>query len=121
MGTRHIFVRDLRLEASIGIFDHERETPQTLVVSITLEVGDQAVRDGQLSDVVDYRRPVEHAHAILAEGHIDFVESFADRLATACLAERGVLAVTIRVEKPAAIPDAEAAGVEVVRTRESDG
>ena len=120
MGTRRIFVRDLRLKASIGVLDHEREAPQDLIVSITLEVEDQPVRRDDIAEVIDYRRPVAHARAILAAGHIDLVETFADRLANACLADSGVAAAHIRVEKPAAIPDAAAAGVEIVRTRESD-
>jgi dihydroneopterin aldolase len=118
MATRHIFVRDLELEASIGILDHERAAPQTLVVSITLEVEDVPIRRDRIGDVVDYRKPVACARAILEAGHIDLVETFADRLATACLNEPGVLNVRIRVEKPAAIPGAAAAGVELFR--ESD-
>jgi dihydroneopterin aldolase len=118
MGRRHIFVRDLRLEASIGILEHERKAPQILVVSITLEVEDTPLGAGGLDDVVDYRTPADLARAILAEGHIDLVEIYADRLATACLGEPGVRNVKVRVEKPAAIPDAAGAGVELYR--ESD-
>ncbi len=119
MGTRRIFVRDLRLTASIGVLDHERETAQDLIVTITLDVEDQPPEQDDIGEVVDYRRPVDHARAILDAGHIDLVETFADRLAEACLAEPGVTAVQIRVEKPAAIADAAAAGVELTRHRES--
>ncbi len=115
MGTRHIFIRDLKLDASIGVLDHERAGPQTLIVSITLEVDDAPLTDDTIDNAVDYRRPVELARAIVADGHIDLVESFADRLATACLDQPGVMTARIRVEKPAAIPDAAAAGVELFR------
>ncbi len=119
MGARRIFVRDLKLTASIGVLDHERETPQDLIVTITLDVDDGPLARDDIAEVVDYRRPVEHAHAILAAGHIDLVETFAERLAEACLAEPGVTAARIRVEKPAAISGAAAAGVEISRHRES--
>jgi dihydroneopterin aldolase len=119
MGTRHIFVRDLELEASIGILDRERAAPQTLIVSIALEVADTPVSEDRIDHVVDYRRPVAHARAILEAGHIDLVETFADRLAAACLSEPGVLNVRIRIEKPAAIPGAAAAGVELFRESDS--
>ena len=119
MGSRRIFVRDLKLTASIGVLDHERETPQDLIVTITLDVDDRPLARDHIEEAVDYRRPVEHARAILEAGHIDLVETFAERLAEACLAEPGVLAAQIRVEKPAAIPGAAAAGVEITRHRES--
>jgi dihydroneopterin aldolase len=118
MGTRHIFVRDLELDASIGILGHERAAPQRLIVTITLEVEDTPLRHDRIGEVVDYRNPVAYARAILDLGHIDLVETFADRLAAACLNDRGVLNVRIRIEKPEAIPGAAAAGVELFR--ESD-
>ena len=120
MGTRRIFVRDLRLTASIGVLEHERETPQDLIVTITLDVDDRPLARDHIEEAVDYRRPVEHARAILEAGHIDLVETFAERLADACLDEPGVTAAHIVVEKPAAIAGAAAAGVEVTRHRESD-
>ena len=115
MGTRHIFVRDLKLDASIGVLDHERAQRQTLIVSITLEIDETPLPNDHIDNAVDYRKPVDHARAILNEGHIDLVETFADRLAIACLDEPGVLNVRIRIEKPAAIPGAAAAGVELFR------
>jgi dihydroneopterin aldolase len=115
MASRHIFVRDLKLKASIGVLDHERAKPQALVVTVTLEVDDAPVARDAIDEVVDYRLAVDHAHAILAEGHIDLVETFADRLATACLDHPGVRSVRLRVEKPDAIPGAAAAGVELFR------
>jgi len=115
MGRRHIFVRELELDASIGVLEAERARPQRLVVSVTLEVDDAPVASDRIDQVVDYRRPVEHARALAAAGHIDLVETLADRLAAACLAEPGVRNVLIRIEKPGAIPGAAAAGVELFR------
>lgn len=122
MGTRHIFVRDLKLDASIGVLDHERQVTQHLLVSVTLEVDDTPVTRDDIAHAIDYRMPVAHARRILEEGHIDLVESFVDRLANACLAHPGVRNVRIRAEKPAAIPDAAAAGVDLYReSDERDG
>jgi dihydroneopterin aldolase len=46
------------------------------------------------------------------------VESFADRLAQACMADSRVTRARVRVEKPLALaPDAVAAGVEIVVER----
>ncbi|MDA1070333.1 MAG: dihydroneopterin aldolase [Proteobacteria bacterium] len=50
-------------------------------------------------------------------GHIELVESFANRLAALCLNDASVRTVTVRVEKPEAIPGAEGAGIEITRRR----
>jgi dihydroneopterin aldolase len=60
----------------------------------------------------------ESARAIAAEGHIDLVETFAERLAQACFADDRVTRARVRVEKPLALaPHAAAAGVEITAVR----
>lgn len=112
-----VFIRGLLLEASIGILDHEHHERQPLVVDVELEVETGPPVEGDLASVYDYRQPVEHARALVAAGHIELVETFAERLADLCLADSSVRTITVRVEKPEAIPGAEAAGVEIVRRR----
>lgn len=107
-----VFVRGLRLDIEIGAYDHEFGRTQPLVIDVELDApvaGAQA-----LGDVVNYEKIVKAAKAIAAEGHIDLVETFAERLARACLADARVTSARVRVEKPEALaPDAEAAGVEL--------
>lgn len=110
-----VFVRRLRLIAEIGLYPHERGRPQPILVDI--EVALESVTVDRFSDTVDYDRLAQEARNLAANGHIDLVETFAQRLATACLSHKGVVAATVRVEKPDALGDAEAAGVEVVLFR----
>jgi dihydroneopterin aldolase len=106
-----VFVRALRVEAEIGCYPHEFGRLQPLIVDIELDLESGGVE--RLRDTVDYDRLVRSAKAIAAGGHIDLVETYAARLAEACLAEPHVARVRVRVEKPEAVPDAAAAGVEV--------
>ena len=72
-----------------------------------------------IGETVNYEHIRRHARAIAEAGHILLVETFAWRLAQACLAEPRALKVRVRVEKPLALaPDAEAAGVEIVVARD---
>ena len=112
-----VFVRGLSVNARIGVYAHEEGRDQPLVVDADLEID----TDGwtRLSDTVNYERVGVHARAIAEAGHIGLVESFAHRLAVACLAEPRVVRVRIRVEKPLALaPHASAAGVEIVLARD---
>lgn len=110
-----VFVRGLTIEAGIGIYDHEMGRLQTLIIDVTLELGAQPVE--RLADTVNYETVAEAARAIAAEGHIGLVESFAERLALACLEDPRIRRATVRVEKPGALPGAQAAGCEVAFAR----
>lgn len=110
-----VFVRGLRVEAGIGVYDHEHGRLQTLVIDVTLELGAHQVE--RLGDTVNYETVAEAARAIVAAGHVGLVESFAERLALDCLADPRVRRVLVRVEKPGALEGAEAAGCEVAYSR----
>ena len=110
-----VFVRGLTVEAGIGVYDHEHGRLQTLVIDVTLDLGPQGVE--RLSDTVNYEMVAEAARAIVAEGHIGLVETFAEQLALACLKDTRVRRVTVRIEKPGALQGAAAAGCGVVYGR----
>ena len=55
--------------------------------------------------------------AIIAEGHVNLVETLAERIAAACLKDRRVMAARVRIEKPEIIPNARSVGVEIERAR----
>ena len=113
-----VFVRGLTVSAEIGVYAHEEGRSQPLVVDVELTVDTPAAGWRSIVETVNYERIGEHARAIAAAGHIGLVETFAWRLAHACLEEARVNRVRVRVEKPMALaPDAEAAGVEIVLER----
>lgn len=110
-----VFVRGLTLEAGIGIHDHELGRLQRLVIDVTMELAPAPVE--RLADTVNYETVAASARAIVAEGHVGLVETFAQRLATACLADPHVRRCTVRIEKPGALEGAAAPGCEVVLSR----
>ena len=110
-----VFVRGLRVEAGIGVHDHEQGRLQTLVIDVTLDLAPVPVE--RLSDTINYETVAEAARAIVAEGHVGLVETFAERLATACLEDERVRRCAVRIEKPGALDGAAAAGCEVVLAR----
>ena len=110
-----VFVRGLRIEAGIGVHDHELGRRQTLVIDVTLDLAPGAVE--RLGDTVNYETVAHGAEAIAAEGHVGLVETFAERLALACLDDPRVERCTVRIEKPGALDAAAAAGCEVALAR----
>jgi len=123
--TRKMFVRDLVLRASIGVHAHERQAAQRVRINLDLVVADDgaakrsrpAVGRDDLARVVDYEAIVNRVRAIVAAGHVQLVETLAERLAEACLADGRVAVALVRVEKLDVFADAASAGVEVERRR----
>ena len=119
LSTLEVFVSGLTIEAEIGLHPHERGRKQPLVIDITvqLEPASDAVAEPLNHETLNYETLVRAARTLAAKGHVDLVETFATRLAEACMASPRVARVHVRVEKPQAIQDARAAGVEIVATR----
>ena len=120
-GLRVVFVRGLELRASLGVHPHEKAAPQRVVVGVELAVRDEAAPSGvgedDLRRTVDYSAVVRAARAIVAEGHTLLVETLAERLAAAALADPRVMRARVTVEKPDAFAEAASVGVSIERTR----
>ncbi len=119
-GVRHVFLRDVVLQASIGLYPHEHGVTQRVRINIDLGVEDDADPSDDLSRVVSYETVMIAVRAIVAARHIKLVETLAERLATACLSDPRVLLAHVQVEKLDVFPDAAAAGVAILRRRGDD-
>jgi 7,8-dihydroneopterin aldolase/epimerase/oxygenase len=111
-----VFVRALHVEAEVGVYAHEHGRRQPLLIDVELDVA--AAAGDHLSDAVNYETIVAKAEAIAARGHVKLIESFAERLARACLEDLRVSRARVRIEKPQALaPAAAAGGAEIILTR----
>jgi len=116
-GLRHVLVRDLVLQASIGVYQHEQVSRQRVRINLDLGVreGDLATIDDRLARVVDYEWVIESVRAVVADGHLNLVETLAERIAAACFEDARVREVRVRVEKLDIFPDAASVGIEIER------
>src|SRR4029077_5914328 len=82
-----VFVHDLVLDAEIGVYTHEKGVTQRPRFSVDIEVTptDQAI-DDPIRRVLHYDTIIDTTKGILAEGHINLVETLADEIASRCLA-----------------------------------
>ncbi len=116
--ARRVFVRDLLLDALIGVYPEELTRPQKILINLDLWVGETPGEPPRgYAEVVCYDNLVQRTKALLAEGHVGLVETLAERLAALCLEDSRVLRARVRVEKPEAIAEAAGVGVEIERRR----
>ena len=112
-----VFVRDLVLAARIGVYQHEKLASQCVRINLELICTEHPAINDDLSNVVNYADLVERVRGIVAEGHINLVETLADRIAQVCLEDRRVQSAKVRIEKLEVFKEAESVGVEIERTR----
>ena len=111
-----VFVRAARIDAEVGVYDHEHGRRQPLIIDVELDLAPHPIE--HIADTANYEGVVNKAKALAASGHFKLVEAFAERLARACLDDPLVRRARVRVEKPEALaPVAAAAGVEIVLSK----
>jgi 7,8-dihydroneopterin aldolase/epimerase/oxygenase len=113
-----IFVRELRLEAGVGIYRRERDTRQT--VQFDLEIGlpdKQPELSDKVTDTIDYAVVIERITAELATKHFGLVETLADHVAKILLDEFGAPWVKVSVAKLGALRNVKQVGVTIERSK----
>ncbi len=116
-----IIVRDLELKALIGVHRHERDGQQRVRVNLDLDVAAPGMAvDDKLANAVNYESIIQDVRRIVASGHLNLVETLAERIAEACLADRRVVCARVRVEKLDVFAEAASVGVEIERFNLAD-
>ena len=111
-----IFIRGLVLQVAIGVYDEEQGVTQKVSFAIEAAVATGVAAKGDaIAEVPSYDDLVKAVKGVIAHGHINLVETMAERIAERCLRDKRVVSVLVRVEKlergPASV------GVEIVRPR----
>ena len=115
---RHLLIHDLVVPCSIGVHEHEHHATQRVRINVRVQVtDDERPIEDSIANVVSYEAIVDGIRAIARSGHINLVETLADRIVELCLANHRVRSVWVRVEKLDLFPDAAGVGVEVERSR----
>ncbi|NQW00321.1 MAG: dihydroneopterin aldolase [Rhodospirillales bacterium] len=115
---RHVFIRDLVIDCSIGIYTHEKEHEQRVRINLDLAVGEGDMRiNDDIRNVISYEDMAKGIEAIIAQGHINLVETLAEKIADMCLQDQRVSVARVRVEKLDIIANAASVGVEIERVK----
>jgi dihydroneopterin aldolase len=115
-----IVIRDLRVEALIGIHRRERHATQTVTVDLEIGVPGSAVfASDQVADTIDYEQVALRIRALAAGGHFRLVETFADRIAALLLNDFGAPWVKVSAAKVGVLANARFVGVTIERRRPS--
>ncbi len=113
-----ILIEGLTLPAFIGMFAHEYDAPQPIRFDVIVDILPLTPSEGHdTENIVRYDHIVADIKRILAEGHIDLVETLAEDVAKACLSYDRTQQVCVTVAKPAAFENADAVGIRITRRK----
>jgi dihydroneopterin aldolase len=113
-----IFIRDLRLETTIGAYEFERRKPQTLQLEV--EIGRDRIRaceTDQLTDTVDYAGVVRTIQEVLSGHDFHLLEPLAESIAKLILERFDAHWIKLEVTKAGVVPSARYVGVRLERSR----
>ena len=111
-----IYLRDLRIDTVIGIFDWERAIRQT--VSLDLEMATdirKAAGSDRIDDALDYKAVAKRVIEFVGQSEYQLVETLAERVAERVREEFGVPWLRLTINKPGAIRGARDVGVVIER------
>jgi dihydroneopterin aldolase len=113
-----IFIHDLRVTTRIGVYEWERQLPQTIRIDLDIELPSaRPFQSGELAHAVDYAVVVARVKAFAAQNPHPLMERFTEALAALVLDEFGAPGVRVRVAKLGALPGVREIGVTIERRR----
>lgn len=111
-----VFIRDLRIDTVIGIYDWEREIKQTVVLDINMSTDVQrAAASEDIADAVNYKDVSKRLINFVEESQFQLVETLAERCAEIIRHEFDVRWVQLTVNKIGAVSAATDVGVIIER------
>ncbi|MEH6549158.1 MAG: dihydroneopterin aldolase [Pseudomonadales bacterium] len=111
-----VYIRELKIETVIGIYDWEREIKQT--VSLDLEMGTDiraSAESDHIDDTLSYKSVAKRLIAFIEGSEFQLVEAMAEQCAGIVMNEFQVPWLRLRLSKPGAVRGAMDVGVIIER------
>ncbi|MBL8472285.1 MAG: dihydroneopterin aldolase [Rhodocyclaceae bacterium] len=112
-----IFIEDMRVDARVGIYPRERAGAQTLEISMTFGVPDDAARTDDIDATISYADVIERIRDELGRRHFNLLETLGEFVIGLMLDDFGAPWVKISIAKVGVMPGVKRVGVSIARAR----
>lgn len=115
---RRVFLKDMLVDAQIGVFPHEQGVTQRVRINVSFGVSEiRNLVEGadDLSRTVSYEDAVLTIRRLATAQHTKLVETLAERIAIEILKNKRIHVVRVSVEKLDIFSDLDSVGVEIER------
>ncbi|MFM1892707.1 MAG: dihydroneopterin aldolase [Pseudomonadota bacterium] len=111
-----VFLRELRIDTVIGIFDWERRTRQTIILDLEMSADiARAAASDHIDDTLNYKAVAKRLIQFVGASDFQLVETLAERCAQIIREEFGVRWVRLTLNKKGAVRGASDVGVIIER------
>lgn len=113
-----IYLKDLRIDTIIGIYDWERRTRQTIILDI--EMGADIAKSAKTDDIEDtlnYKAVAKRIISFVENSEYQLVETLAERIAEILLDEFNVPWLRLTLNKQGAVRGVRDVGVIIERSK----
>lgn len=111
-----IFLRELRIETLIGVYEWEKRVPQTLQIDLEIAMpNSRACQSDDIADALDYSEIVRHLQKVLTSRHFNLLEALAEHIAQIILNDFNAPWVKVSVAKLQAIRGSKMVGISIER------
>jgi 7,8-dihydroneopterin aldolase/epimerase/oxygenase len=108
-----IFVRDFVVDCNVGVYAEEQGVTQKVRFTVEARLSKEVFSvEDEMAEVPSYADIIDFIVALARGGHIQLVETFAERIAANVLADDRIVAVRVALEKLERGPQR---GVEIIR------
>ena len=113
-----IFLRELKVETLIGVYEWEKRVPQTLQLDMEIALPNtRACQSDDIHDALDYSEIVRYIQSALSNHHFNLLEALAEHIAQILLTDFNVPWVKVSVAKLNAIRDSRMVGISIERSQ----
>ena len=111
-----IYLKDLRIDTVIGIYDWERQTRQTIILDIEMATDiAKAARTDHIDDTLNYKAVAKRIMAFVGESEFQLVETLAEKIAEILLNEFDIPWLKLSLNKQGAVRGVRDVGVIIER------
>jgi len=115
-----VFIKNLEIDAIIGIYDFERTTRQKVVFDIEMSWNNRkAAASENIDDALNYKTLSDHLKNYVGNSEFQLIETLAEQVAKIVLEDYGVQWLSLTLHKPDALDGATDVGVKIVRQAQS--
>ncbi|MFL0798022.1 MAG: dihydroneopterin aldolase [Cellvibrionaceae bacterium] len=112
-----VFICGLKVDTVIGVYDWERKIRQTLLVDVEMSTDIRpAAAEDDLGKALDYHRISIRLQEMGKENSFQLIETLAEKMAAMLLTEFPITQLTLSLQKPGAVPDAQTVGITIARS-----
>ncbi|MDQ5767441.1 dihydroneopterin aldolase [Thiothrix subterranea] len=111
-----VYVRDLRLDARIGIYEWEKRILQKIRIDLEMAWDNRipAASDA-IKDTLNYKTAAKRVMQLVDSAHYELVERLAETIADTLMQEFHIPWIKVTVGKPGAVRGASEVGVKIER------